>query len=124
MPNRLEESDLWRQARALVCAVYGVTGRGGFFRDVALRDDVRREAVAFLSRIAESIEVSGAPAARSVEPISAAMVVRLRSYLVVAADQGYLTEVELDGLAGQLAQIARAAERAAGPGGDRAAAPA
>lgn len=120
MPSGIEESDLWRQARALVCAVYGVTGRGGFFRDVALRDDVRREAVAFLSRIAESIEASRAPSGRPTEPVSGAMVVRLRSYLVVAADQGYLTDVELDGLAGQLTQIARAAKRAAEPVGDRA----
>ncbi len=111
MAKRLEDGEVLQQARALISAVYGVTGRGGFFRDVGLRDDVRREAIGFMATIAEGLEAPGDETRRSVLAVARRMSVRLRAYLVVAADQGYLGDVELDALIGQLGGISRALRR-------------
>ncbi len=111
MAKRLEDGEMLPQARALISAVYGVTGRGGFFRDVGLRDDVRREAIGFMSTIAEGLEAPDDEARRSVFAVARRMSVRLRAYLVVAADQGYLGDVELEALVGQLGDISRGLRR-------------
>ncbi len=102
----------------MVCAVYGVTGRGGFFRDVSLRDEVRRQAVTVMAAIAEGVDPALRADAtleapwRSVLRTSSA---RLRAYLFVACDQGYLSDVELDALVRQLGDVTGAARLVSPP---------
>ena len=107
--RQLEEHELWRLARAMVCGLYGVTGRGGFFRDACLRDRVRSSAVELLSTVAEGVGLEGAaPVLGEVRR----RCVRLRSELVVAADQDYLADVELRAQVAQIDDLELAVRRA------------
>jgi hypothetical protein len=42
--ERFEDLDAWKEARALVRSVYGITSTGEFARDFVLRDQIRRAA--------------------------------------------------------------------------------
>lgn len=106
--RRLEEHELWRLARAMVCGLYGVSSRGGFFRDACLRDRVRSSAVELLSTVAEGVGLEGAAVALGEV---CRRCVRLRSELVVAADQGYLGDVELRALVAQIDDLESAVRR-------------
>lgn len=110
--RQLEEHELWRLARAMVCGLYGVSGRGGFFRDACLRDRVRSSAVELLSTVAEGVSLETAAAALGEVRRRC---VRLRSELVVAGDQGYLGDVELRALVAQIDDLELAVRRSTAP---------
>ena len=128
MAMKFEDVEVWRVARALVCAIYGVTGRGGFFRDACLRDVVRQGAVSILANLGQVLEAGGPNGGNEmesdlvVEVLSACT--RLRSILIVAADQDYLSDVEVHGLCGQVQGLRDGvAQLFAAAGSDSAAAP-
>ena len=96
--RHFEDLDAWRTARQLTWEVYQLTGRRGFFRDVALRNLMRRTAVAVMSDIAEGFE-SGLTSF-FMESLAAARGATgaLRSQLLVAFDQGYIDQKDSDSL--------------------------
>ncbi len=105
MTAKSEDVEIWRVARALVCAIYGVTGRGGFFRDACLRDEVRQGSVSLLADLGQALETGRTATAASLVEDMLGRCSRVRSLLIVAADQDYLTDVELHGLSGQLLSL-------------------
>ena len=96
--RRFEDLSVWRTARQLTWEVYQLTGNKGFFRDVALRNLMRRTAVAVMTDIAEGFD-SGLTSF-FVESLAAARGAAgaLRSQLLVAFDQGYLDQEDFDSL--------------------------
>lgn len=117
MTTRFEEFEEWQKSRSLVCAIYGVTARGGFHRDPGLRERLRADAVCIMSTLAVASDAAPARRVRTVGR-AARTCSSLSSNLVVAFDQGYLTDVELCALHGQASDLrdairARAVETAA-----------
>ncbi len=106
MPEPYEELEVWREARALVSAFYGATSRGGFHRDLVLRDKLRGGIVDVVSAVAVGGE--GGASGGATLLAAAARCSELGCLLIVAADLGYLDEVEAGGLRGQLDELARA----------------
>jgi len=53
--QRFEDLIVWQKARSLTKTIYEITERGGFKKDFALRDQVRRAAVSVMSNIAEAM---------------------------------------------------------------------
>ena len=51
--ERFEDLRVWQAAREIVEAIYKASSAGGFSRDYALRDQIRRAAVSIPSNIAE-----------------------------------------------------------------------
>lgn len=93
-----EDLPAWRTARQLTWEVYQLTGNRGFFRDVGLRNLMRRTAVAVMTDIAEGFE-SGLTSF-FIESLAAARGATgaLRSQLLVAFDQGYTDQEDFDAL--------------------------
>ena len=54
--EQFEDIEAWRDSRALVSAIYGLTRSSGFTRDFGLRDQIQRAAVSVMSNIAEGFE--------------------------------------------------------------------
>jgi four helix bundle protein len=54
--RRFEDWLAWKKARALTAEIYRLSDVGGFRRDFALRDQVRRAAISIMSNIAEGHE--------------------------------------------------------------------
>ena len=57
--DRFEDLEVWKAARGLTQSIYRATVGGGFGRDLALRDQIRRAAVSTMSNIAEGLERGG-----------------------------------------------------------------
>ena len=51
--ERFEDLRVWQAAREIVEAIYKASSAGGFSRDYALRDQIRRAAISIPSNIAE-----------------------------------------------------------------------
>lgn len=89
---RFEDLKVWRDARALVREIYGVTKQGPFRRDFSLRDQITRAAVSTMSNIAEGFERGSRKEFIQFLNISKGSNGELRSQLYVALDQEYLDE--------------------------------
>jgi four helix bundle protein len=56
MIKSFEDLDAWKQARALVKKVYGMTRTRDLAKDFSLRDQIRRASVSVMSNLAEGFE--------------------------------------------------------------------
>lgn len=59
MFRSFQDIKAWQKARELVKEIYAVSKRPVFFRDVGLREQIRRSAVSVMSNIAEGFERDG-----------------------------------------------------------------
>lgn len=92
--QRFEDIQAWQTARELTGRVYALTSEGGFGRDYALRDQLRRAAISIMSNIAEGFEI-GMPA-QFIRFLGYAKgsAGEVRAQLYVALDVGYLSPTE------------------------------
>ena len=100
--QRFEDIEAWRQARVLCAEIYGVSGRGAFANDFALRDQIRRSSASIMSNIAEGFERSGTVEFMQFLAIAKGSAGEVRSQLYIALDQGYVERehcIRLVGLA-------------------------
>jgi four helix bundle protein len=88
--ERFEDIVAWQSARKLVKEVYQASTRGGFARDFASRDQIRRAAVSIMSNIADGFERSGDREFRHFLFTAKASAGEVRSLLYVACDLEYL----------------------------------
>ena len=51
--RKFTDIEAWKKARELTSEVYGITRKGAFGRDFALRDQIRRAAISVMANIAE-----------------------------------------------------------------------
>jgi len=56
--ERFEEIEAWKEARLLTKTVYDLSKGRGFFRDFALRDQIRRAVVSIMANIAEGLSAA------------------------------------------------------------------
>lgn len=96
MAERFEDLRAWQTSRTLTNEVYAVTKRERFESDWALRDQIRRAAISVMSNIAEGFE--SRTRARFIDFLgrAKASAKEVRSQLVVARDQEYITSEEFD----------------------------
>jgi len=92
--TRFEDIEAWQRARELARTVYRFTADGPFFRDLALRDQIRRAAVSVMANIAEGYERGGDKEFLQFLAVAKGSCGEIRSHLCVALDQGYLAEKE------------------------------
>jgi four helix bundle protein len=105
--GKFEDIEAWQGARALVKALYEVTGQGAFARDLALRDQLRRAAVSVMSNIAEGFERDGDREFRQFLTIAKASAGEVRSLLYVALDLEYIDGEKLKSLSDQARVLSR-----------------
>lgn len=87
-----EEMAAWQEARELTRLVHAVTSRGGFARDSALVDRLRRASVSVMSNIAEGFEPGSRKEFAQFRPAARGSPGEVRAQLCVALDQGYIDE--------------------------------
>ena len=105
--GKFEDIEAWQGARALVKALYEVTGQGAFARDLALRDQLRRAAVSAISNIAEGFERDGDREFRQFLTIAKASAGEVRSLLYVALDLEYIDGAKHKSLSDQASVVSR-----------------
>jgi four helix bundle protein len=105
--RRFEELIAWQKARSLSKAVYLLTRRGSFARDIALARQIQRAAVSVMSNIAEGFERGGRNEFHRFLVIAKGSAGELRSQLFVALDVGHLSNIEFERLRGQAEEVCR-----------------
>jgi four helix bundle protein len=105
--DRFEDLIAWQKARDLMQAVYQVTRRGEFARDLGLARQVQRAAVSIMANIAEGFERGGRGEFHQFLSTAKASCGEVRSHLYVALDVGYLDQTEFNDLLAKAEQVAR-----------------
>lgn len=90
--RRFEDIQGWQKARDLTRDIYNCTSQPAFFRDFALRDQVRRAAVSIMANIAEGFDRDGNREFMHFLSQAKGSCAELQSHLFVARDQNYLNE--------------------------------
>jgi four helix bundle protein len=95
--NRFEEIESWKKGRELVKELFQVTGKGGFAKDLAFRDLLRRSATSVIVRIADGYEQGQwDPEFRKFLKVALGTTAEVRAQLYVALDNGYLSQEDFD----------------------------
>jgi len=105
--ERFEELIAWQKARSLTKAIHEITERGGFRKDFALRDQVRRAAVSVMANIAEGFDRGGRSEFHQFLVIAKGSCAELRSQLYIAKDIGYIDEHTFNEVYGQILETGK-----------------
>ena len=92
--KQFEDLSVWQDARTLVKAIYAASGQPAFYRDVDLRQQIRRAATSTMSNIAEGFERGSRKEFIQFLHIAKGSNGEVRSQLYVALDRGHLSEQE------------------------------
>lgn len=105
--RRFEDLIAWQKARKLVVAVYRVSRRGDFGRDLGLSGQIQRAAVSIPSNIAEGFERgTRAEFHRSLSTAKGSCA-EVRTQLYLASDLEYLGEADFSPLLAQAEEVSR-----------------
>jgi len=96
--SHFEELEAWQEARELTRAVYRSSSSGEFAKDRALCDQLRRASISVMSNIAEGFERGGSAEFVQFLGIAKGSVAEVESQLIVAADQGYISNQQVETL--------------------------
>ena len=91
-----EELGIWQQARLLCKEIWGLTHKGSFARDLALKDQIDRSSGSCMDNIAEGFERDGNREFGQFLSISKGSIGETRSQLYRALDRGHITQEEFD----------------------------
>jgi four helix bundle protein len=91
-----EELKVWQSARELVRAIYSLTNKQQFQKDIALRDQLRRAAVSSMANIAEGFERGSKREFARFLYMARGSSGEVRSHLYVARDLDYITPAEFE----------------------------
>jgi four helix bundle protein len=94
--KNFEDLEVWKDARLLTKAIYRMTKEGGFAKDFALRDQIRRASMSIMSNIAEGFERGGNQEFMQFLYVAKASCGEVRSHLYVALDQSYVAQKDCD----------------------------
>ena len=89
---------VWQEARELNKIVYSASKQRAFYRDIGLREQIRRAAVSVMSNIAEGFERGSRKEFVQFLNIAKGSSGEVRLQLYVALDQEYLTAKEFESL--------------------------
>ena len=96
--KQFEDLQVWQDARTLVKNIYTASKERGFYRDIGLREQIRRAATPTMSNIAEGFERGTRKEFIQFLNIAKGSVGEARSQLYVALDQEYLNQTRFDEL--------------------------
>lgn len=102
-----EEIETWQKARELTREIYKISSQGSFFKDFALRDQIRRCCISIMSNIVEGFERSGTGEFLQFLAIAKGSTGEVRTQLYVAVDQGYINEETFKRIFAMTTEIAR-----------------
>ena len=105
--KQFEDLQVWQDARVLVKDIYTASKQREFYRDLGLREQIRRAAVSTMSNIAEGFERGTRKEFIQFLNIAKGSVGEARSQLYVALDQEYLTQVRFAELKEMAATLSR-----------------
>ncbi len=105
--QQFEDLHVWQDARALVKDIYTATKQRDFYRDIGLREQVRRAASSAMSNIAEGFERGTRKEFIQFLNIAKGSVGEVRSQLYIALDQEYLIEARFNELKAQALTLSR-----------------
>jgi four helix bundle protein len=105
--DRFEDLIAWQKARDLTRAIYQVTRREEFARDLGLARQVQRAAVSIMSNLAEGFERGGRGEFHQFLSTAKASCAEVRSHLYVALDVGYLDRTTFTDLLAEAEEVAR-----------------
>ena len=88
--ERFEEIEAWKEARKLTEEIYRISKKGGFNRDLGLRDQLRRASVSGMANIAEGFDGGSSREFQRFLLYALRSVSEVQSHLYVALDQDYL----------------------------------
>ena len=96
--QQFEDLHVWQDARALVNNIYLASKQRDFYRDLSLREQIRRAAVSAMSNIAEGFERGTRKEFIQFLSIAKGSVGEARSQLYIALDQEYLNQTRFNEL--------------------------
>lgn len=102
-----EEIQAWQKARAATKLVYEATNEGLFARDFGLRDQIRRASVSVMANIAEGQGRHSNREFANFLNIAHGSIAETQSHLFIAADLGYLDQVNFVRLYDMFSEVAR-----------------
>lgn len=105
--KQFEDLQVWQDARALVKDIYTASHQRDFYRDLGLREQIRRATVSSMSNIAEGFERGTRKEFIQFLNIAKGSVGEARSQLYIALDQEYLAEARFTELKEQAVTLSR-----------------
>lgn len=105
--EKFEDIEAWQKARKLTKEVYLSSKVGGFYKDFALRDQVRSASVSIMSNIAEGFERGGNKEFIQFLSNAKGSCGEVRSQLYVALDQEYISQERFDDLSSRVIEVSR-----------------
>ena len=103
-----EDIEAWQKARVLCKQIYGISNRGEFKKDFAMKDQIRRASVSIMSNIAEGFERDGRKEFIQFLSIAKGSTGEVQSLLYVALDNNYIEKDEfkqLDSSANEIGKM-------------------
>ena len=94
--TRFEDLVAWQKARVLAQSISALLQGDSFSRDFALKDQMRRSSISIPANIAEGFERDGNKEFIKFLSIAKGSAGELRSHLILALDQGYLSNSEYE----------------------------
>jgi four helix bundle protein len=101
----LENLECWQQAKKLAVDMYQISTNGNLNQDYALRDQLRRSAIAVASQIANGRERRSASEFIQFLGAAKASAAELRTQLIISREIGYLSEGDYLDLEDQINRI-------------------
>jgi len=96
--HQFEDLHVWQDARVLVKDIYAASKQRDFYRDIGLREQIRRAATSAMSNIAEGFERGTRTEFIQFLNIAKGSIGEARSQLYIALDQGYINETKVEEL--------------------------
>ena len=98
---------MWRSARDLARKIRDVSQSPQFFKDYALRDQIRRASISIISNIAEGFESQSNPVFCRYLASARGSAAEVRAQLYLAYDWGYITHPDFTVLISETESISR-----------------
>jgi len=94
--KRFEDLVCWQKARELVKAIYNLTRKPSFSRDLSLKDQIQRAGVSIMSNLAEGFERGTKDEFLYFLYIAKGSAGEVRTQLYIAQDLGYISGKEFN----------------------------
>ena len=105
--EKFEDMEGWKKARILCKKIYEITSRELFYKDYALKDQIRRSAISIMGNIAEGFERNSKLQKNYFLNIAIGSSGETKSQLYIAKDQLCITEEEFNYLSENANEISR-----------------
>jgi len=105
--NTFEEIVAWQKARQLNVEIYNLTCKNEFFREYALRDQIKRSIISVSSNIAEGFERETRKEFKRFLYIAKGSIGEFRSQLYLASDLKLISTIEFNNLRQKAEEISK-----------------